>query len=269
MAKNLKVMKKMVLLFQLLLVLLVGYGGLVLFMYVKQEAFLFFPPSAHHEVDGGTGVVAYSLDRGGTTLKGWLVNPQYRRDKLIIYYGGNAEDIYFNVDDFEAIQAATLLVAYRGYGPSEGRPGEAEIFSDALAIIDDMVSQYNPERIFLMGRSLGSGVACYVGSQRTVHGLILVTPYDTITRVAQSAYPWLPVETLLKHRFESVRFVKKISAPSLILYGGRDTIVRPERTKLLMEQFEAEKQVVFIPQADHGTIEMYPEYWDSILAFIN
>ena len=120
-----------------------------------------------------------------------------------------------------------------------------------------------------MGRSLGSGVACYVASLREVVGAILVTPYDSLVAVAQSVYPWLPVGHLLRHNFDSIRYVGQIDAPLLIFYGGQDNVIRPARTKKLLEHITGEKVVVYIERADHGTIAMFPEYWPAIIEFLD
>jgi alpha-beta hydrolase superfamily lysophospholipase len=246
-----------------------GYFIILGVMYWKQESFLFYPTATSHAEYKATNVKDYSFSRDGVTVKGWLVNPLYAREKIVIYYGGNGEDVFFNIDEFEALQVATLFVAYRGYGPSEGVPGEEDLFVDALGIFDDIRIQYPSSRIFLMGRSLGSGVACYVGSKRQVAGAILITPYDSLVSVAQSAYPWLPVGRLLRHRFDSVAYVAKVEAPFLIFYGGRDTVVRPERTRKLIDHIRGEKKVVYIERGEHGTISMFPEYWPSVLEFLN
>lgn len=266
---RLEVMGRMGTFLQIVLFFLVGYGGIVLFMFLRQESFIFFPVKANHEVINQPHIQQYSFEHQGVSLQGWLVNPQYKKDKLIIYYGGNAEDVFLNTDDFEAVQAATLFLAYRGYGPSEGTPGEKELFMDALAVIDDAIKRFAPEKVYLMGRSLGTGVACYVASKRTVDGIILVTPYDSVVAVAKGAYPWLPVTQLLRHRFESTEYVSDIRAPILVLYAGRDLVVRPERTRNLIQYLPSGIQVVLIPDADHGTIDMYREYWDVLLSFIS
>lgn len=259
----------MKMLFQFLLYLFVGYLFCVLFMYLRQDAFLFFPTASSHREHGYENVEDYHLDREGASLGGWLVNPQFVRQNLLIYYGGNAEDIFLNVDEFEDIQAASLFVAYRGYGPSSGRPGQEALYADGLAVIDDVINRYSPANIILVGRSLGSGVACYVASHREVQGAVLITPYDSIVNVARSSYPWLPVSLLLKHRFDSLAQLERIRCPLLVIYGGRDRVIHPDRTNNLINHITGTKKVLFIERADHGTIDMFPEYWQTLLDFIH
>ncbi len=259
----------MSLFFQIIIYVVVAYLFIVAFMFFRQESFLFFPPSAHHELHEYPNIQNYNLSQGEVTLNGWLVNPLYAREKLLIYFGGNAEDVFFNVDEFQDIQAASLFVAYRGYGPSGGSPGETEFYADALAVIEDAVQRYKPKELYLMGRSLGSGVACYAAAHKKVQGVILVTPYDSIEMVAKQVYPWLPVGLLLKHKFNSVEHLPALNSPVLILYGGSDEVIRPERTRSLINSITGESEVLLIDRAEHGTIEMYPEYWDAILRFIN
>lgn len=238
-------------------------------MYLRQDAFLFYPTVSRHEDHGQDGVIDYHLRRGSESLRGWLVNPGMVRDKLLIYYGGNAEDVFQNIDEYRDIRAATLFVAYRGYGPSSGKAGEAELYGDALAVFDDMVGSVSPKNVYLIGRSLGSGVACYVAAQRPVRGAILVTPYDSIENVAKAHYPWLPVSLLLKHRFASLDLLPAIRCPLLIIYAGRDNVIAPRHTENLIRHIAGEKQIVYIAEADHGTIEMYREYWPAVLRFIS
>lgn len=254
---------------QLFLFVLVVYGAGAIFMYLRQEAFLFFPPTARHDAHGYPNVVDYQLQQDNVTLRGWLVNPGLVREKLLLYYGGNGEDIFHTIEELTDINAASLLVAYRGYGPSDGRPTEADLFADALAVIDDLQRRYAPRQIFLIGRSLGSGVACYAAAKRKIDGAVLVTPYDSIVNIAASSYPWLPVGLLLKHRFDSLRLVAQMSCPLLIIYGGQDQVVPNARTENLLKHIDGKKEIVFIKRADHGTIDMFAEYWTALLAFIN
>jgi len=247
----------------------IAYLGCTLFMYLKQDSFIFFPTVAKHEGHTLANVADYRLDRQTACLRGWLVNPHLVRQKLLIYYGGNAEDVFLNIDEFRDIEAASLFLPYRGYGPSSGKPGEKELFADALAVIDDLVGRYSPAEIYLIGRSLGSGVACYAAAHRPVQGVVLITPYDSIENIARAGYPWLPVSLLLKHRFLSVGYLPEIRCPFLVIYGGNDRVVPPERTRNLIDHIPGEKKVIFLERADHGTIDMFAEYWQAILGFIN
>lgn len=255
--------------FQILIFLLTGYLFCVLFMYFRQELFIFLPIKAKHNSHDYDNVIDYQLNQKNALLRGWLVNPQLVQEKLLIYYGGNAEDIFLNIEEFRDVKAASLFVAYRGYGPSNGTPGEAELFVDSLAVIDDIVYRYSPKKIFLIGRSLGSGVACYVAANKLIQGVILITPYDSIENIARLNYPWLPVSLFLRHRFDSMNYVARITCPLLAIYGGQDTVVPPERTENLINHIATEKEIVLIDQADHATIDMYQEYWSAILRFIN
>lgn len=257
------------LVFQISSYLVVFYLFCLLFMYLRQDSFIFYPTTARHEGHGYDHIVDYRLERGPVSLRGWLVNPGLVREKLLIYYGGNAEDIFQNIDEYQDIRASTLFVAYRGYGPSTGRPGEAELFADALAVVDDIRGTYSPKEIYLIGRSLGSGVACYVAGRREVHGAVLITPYDSIENVARSHYPWIPVALFLRHRFDSLASLARIRCPLLVIYGGRDRVIEPIRTENLIAHIQGEKEIVYIGEADHGTIDMYPDYWAAVLRFIH
>lgn len=213
-------------------------------------------------------VANYSLERKDALIRGWLVNPQYAKKRVIVYFGGNAEDVFYNVEEFEDIQAATLLVAYRGYGPSTGQPGENELYQDGLAIVDDILERYHPEKLLLFGRSLGSGIACYCAAHRRVAGVVLITPYDSIENVAGTHYPWLPVTFLLRHKFNSQAFAPAIESPVLVLYGDLDTVVPPSRTENLLTTLPRGTRSVLVRGADHGSISMFPLYWQEILEFI-
>jgi uncharacterized protein len=260
---------KVSLMVQIISWFLICYLLCVVFMYFRQDAFLFFPTSARHENHNYEGVVDYHLQQGQVSLRGWLVNPGFLQQKLLIYYGGNAEDVFQNIEEYRSIQAATLFVAYRGYGPSSGKPGEMAFYADALAVFDDIFARHAPQKIYLLGRSLGSGVACHVAAKRSVAGAILITPYDSIENVAKSHYPWLPVGWLLKHRFSSLDSLPAVRCPLLVLYAGKDRVVPPPRSENLIRHIQGEKEVLFLPDADHGTINMYPEYWQAVLAFIH
>lgn len=248
------------------------YGAITLFVFLTQRSFIFYPNSAQHTLTGmhKSRVVEYQLKHDNETLRGWLINPRAIKHNLIIYFGGNAEDVFFNIDDFKELEGvATLLVNYRGYGTSSGTATEKNLFKDALAVYDDIRAKHQPAAIFPMGRSLGSGIATYLASQRPARGVILVTPYDSLTRLARRTFPWLPTSIMLQHNFNSLEYVEKIRAPLLVIYGGRDEVIPKEHTENLLNHIPGAKTVILLDQADHNNISLSPAYWLHVVSFIN
>lgn len=252
---------------QILVIGVLVYVGLLLFVYFQQKKFIFFPTTANHAPPQYS--VEYTLHQDNIVLRGWLFQEKYASDRLIFYYGGNAEDIYYSVEQFQQYgDTAALFVNYRGYGASTGSPGQREIFQDALAIFDDATKRYRPEKVFVMGRSLGSGVASYVASKRSVHGSILITPFDSIEAIARRQFFFLPVSLLLRHPFRSTDYAPQFTAPSLVIYGGNDSTVLPAQTERLIDHIRGEKKSVLIEEAEHNNIEMFDRYNLEILQFI-
>lgn len=252
---------------QILLIGLLFYSAILLFIYFQQKKFIFFPTRAHHEPPQQS--VEYTLHHDNIVLQGWFFQEKYAPDRLIFYYGGNAEDIYYAVEQFQQYgDTAALFVNYRGYGASTGFPGQQEIFQDALAIFDEVTQRYRPQKVFVMGRSLGSGVAGYVASRRSVDGSILITPFDSIEAIARRQFFFLPVSLLLRHPFRLIDYAAHFTAPSLIIYGGKDSTVLPAQTERLIENTRGEKKSVFIEDAEHNNIDMFDRYHLEILKFI-
>jgi len=208
----------------------------------------------------------------GTRLHGWFIQSvKGGRLPLLIYYGGNAEDVSWFIQDMPRFKGwAVLLMNYRGFGLSEGRPSEQHILDDALYLYDLVAGRedVDPQRIVLMGRSLGTGVAAYVASARPVRGTILVTPYDSITAVGQKAFPWLPVKLLLKHRFEAVRLARDIKAPLLAILAEKDEVIPSENSWNLIKAWGGTAQVAVIRDADHNSITWGQGYWAHIAEFM-
>jgi len=191
---------------------------------------------------------------------------------LVIYFGGNAEEVSWLLDFAGRFAGwSLLLVNYRGYGESEGKPGERELFSDALALYDYAKQRGDivPERIVAMGRSLGSGVAVHLAAHRLVRGVVLVSPYDSLVEVGRRHYPFLPVSLLLRHRFDSLAKVPQIETPLLCLVATEDRLIPAAHSRALFDAWRGAKTWQEIPLADHDSISGEPEYWRSISGFLN
>ena len=246
--------------------------GVPLFMWFFQERMLFFPrpldsrPASRPNVEEVDIVAA-----GGVKLRGWLVKGDGAPAPLVIYFGGNAEEVSWLVDLADQFAGwSLLLVNYRGYGESEGKPGEKELLEDGLMIHDYAKGRLdvNSGRIVAMGRSLGSGVAVHLAAHRRLRGVLLVSPYDSIVAVAKRHYPFLPVSLMLRHRFDSLARVPQIEAPLLCLVASQDRIIPEAHSRALFEAWRGTKSWHEIPRSDHDSIAGEPEYWRSIADFL-
>lgn len=119
-----------------------------------------------------------------------------------------------------------------------------------------------------MGRSLGSGVATYLASQKPVKRVILLTPYDSIESVAQDSYRFLPVSLLLKNKFESVKYASQKPNELLCIYGGQDTLITNPHTERLIASWNGPVQKLFLPGANHNNIVEFDGVRQAVEEFI-
>ncbi|GAB3384790.1 alpha/beta hydrolase [Lysobacter fragariae] len=234
------------------------------FMYTQQRNLIYYPQPTRTDA----ARTDFALVRGDVTLRGWVVNPGQR--DVLLYFGGNAEAIERNRDDFRSWfpHHTVYLLAYRGYGASDGTPVEADLFADALALHDDVVAHHPGANVDVIGRSLGSGVAAQLAARRPVRRLVLVTPYDSMAEVGQSLYPWLPVRWLARDRFDSVAWLADHKGPVLVVRAGVDAVVPFASTQRLIDALPRHPDVLELPGADHNSVGADPRYRDSLKAFL-
>ena len=246
------------------LVLIGVYLLLAAFLYVYQRRLIYYPVA----LDPSFVAERIVVDNQGTRLQGWVLNPGQR--KAVIYFGGNSEMITHRRGFFEDVfrDYSVYLINYRGYGDSEGSPSEAGLFSDALAIYDQLSPRH--ESISAYGRSLGSGVAVYLAARRPLEKLILLTPYDSVAAVAQKIYPMFPVRYLIKDRFDSAALAPEIEAPVLITSAEHDREIKLSHTLALKQRFtRAPLDYMMISGAAHNNIVDFPDYREAVRGFVS
>lgn len=179
----------------------------------------------------------------------------------VVYFGGNAEDVSSSLPELAAAfpQRAVYAMHYRGYGGSTGTPGERALQQDALALFDKVRERHAD--IVVMGRSIGSGIAVPLATQRPVSRLVLVTPFDSLATLAAPLFPWLPIRWLLLDRFDSARLAPAVKAPTLVLVAGQDEIVPRASTERLVQRFAPGiATMTVVPGAGHNTISASPAF---------
>ena len=241
------------------------YAGFCLFMYTTQRNAIYYPtPEAHMpEVED------LRLESDGETLKIWRI-AHADGASAIIYFGGNAEDVSGNIADFRFMfpQHNVYLVNYRGYGGSTGAPTELGLYTDALAVFDEIASRYT--NIAVIGRSLGSGVAIHLAAQRKLEKLVMVTPFDSIEVLAKESLPIFPISLLLKDKYRSIDLAPGIETPTLVLIAERDGVIPRNSTDRLIAAFDAARVVTHVlEEATHNTVGGDPEYLSRLQLFLD
>ncbi|MDP2816677.1 MAG: alpha/beta hydrolase [Polaromonas sp.] len=239
----------------LLTVLALGYLALCLALFVFQRSLIYYPQPR------STGSAATTLNFKVADADLAVTVRPVAGPQAILYFGGNAEDVSLNLPSFsEAFPAhAMYLLHYRGYGGSTGRPSEQALQADALALFDH-VRQKHP-KVVLIGRSLGSGVAIQVASQRPVHRLVLVTPYNSLQELAEKQFPYFPVKCLLTDKFESWKYAPLVTAPTLLIAAEHDEVIPRWSTEQLYARFKNSSATLeVLPGTSHNTLSASPSY---------
>jgi pimeloyl-ACP methyl ester carboxylesterase len=211
------------------------------------------------------------------TLHGWFVpaaaipgSPAAARSPLLIYFGGNAEEVTAMLSARERLPGwGFLLVNYRGYGLSGGQPSQAALQHDAVAIYDWARgrAEVDAERIVAWGRSLGTGVAVHLAAHRALAGVVLVSPYDSLAAVAQGHYPYAPVRWLFRHPFDAAALAPAIRSPLLALAMANDRIMPADHSRRLVAAWGGPRELVVFDEGDHNHVPE-PAYRDTVGAFL-
>jgi len=240
-----------------------AYLVLCAWVFFTQRAQIYFPtPAVEHP-----GAQVLWIESQGERLKVWVVARPGSR--ALLYFGGNAEDVAGNIDLFSAAfpDRSLYLVNYRGYGGSSGRPSEAGLVVDALAVFDQVQTRH--AEVAVMGRSLGSGVAVQLAAARPVERLVLVTAFDSLVNVAREYFWWLPVGLLMRDRYDSVSRASQVEAPVLVVVAGEDEIIPRVRSDALAAAFApGQVQVAVVPGVGHNTLDLAPEYLGAVGRFL-
>jgi len=236
-------------------ILLLAYLALCAALFAWQRSLIYFPQPR----SWGSPAMTMQLQVKDAELV--VTTREAAGPKAIVYFGGNAEDVSANLPSFaQAFPGhAIYLLHYRGYGGSSGSPSEAALQSDALALFDQ-VSKTHTE-ISVVGRSLGSGVAVWVASQRPVSRLILVTPYNSIQELAAQRFPYFPISWLLVDKFESWKYAAQVTSPTLLISAQNDEVIPAASTERLYAQFKKGTAALkILPGTSHNTISQHPQY---------
>lgn len=216
--------------------LAVLYAGAALFLWAAQHRLVYYPDFPTRELvrSPARAGLAYEDVRlrtaDGVALHGWYVPGPAPDAPVVLLLHGNAGNIGDRLETLELLHdagAATLIIDYRGYGRSGGRPDEAGTYRDADAAWRWLTESRGVpgRRIVLLGRSLGGPIAARLAARTRPAGLILESTFTSLPDLAAHHYPWMPVRLLSRFRYDTAAYLAEVTSPVLVLHGRDDDLV--------------------------------------------
>lgn len=249
--------------------------ALVVWLALNERRLLFFPDRtlAAEPADFGLPAEELSIATGdGVMLHGWWI--EGAGERVLIWYHGNAGDIADRLPNarwfVDTLGVSVVLVDYRGYGHSTGRPDEAGVYLDGLAVYDAVAARGVAARdIVLFGRSLGGAVATEVALQRPAGALVLEAAFRSARAMAREHY-WFVPSALVRSRLDNESKIGRVPAPTLFLHGDRDRIVPLDHSRRLFELAAHPEHFHIVEGAGHNDTylvggALYAEVWRAFL----
>ncbi len=242
--------------------LAVGLYCVAVGLLAWQQRRLLYVPDIRPPDLGATGVADARAvmvhTKDGLDLLAWFNPPANDASPVVLYLHGNGGNIGNRAHRFARLSRfgwGVLLLEYRGYGGNSGAPTEAGLLEDAGAAYRKLRADgIAASRIILWGESLGSGIAVRLATEVGVGAVLLESPYTSIAAVAQKRFPFVPVNWLIRDRFELLGRIGKVPAPVLVMTGGRDTIVPPVMGRDVFAAANEPKVLWFAPEAGHNNL---------------
>lgn len=237
------------------------YVALLALLFFMQRSLLYRPDSSDMEAARAAmpGIERLALKTAdGETLVAWLNAPRDGQP-FFIYLHGNAANLAARNTRLMGLARqgwGFLAVSWRGYGGSTGAPTEPGLIADGeAAYAKALALGVPPERIFLFGESLGTGVAVALAARHRVAGVVLEAPFSSAADVARSIYWFAPVGMLMRDQFLSDSLVKNVRAPMFIMHGDADRVVPILFGEKLFAAANEPKEFFRVPGAGHQPLD--------------
>jgi uncharacterized protein len=225
------------------------------------SSLLFFPSRAIVETPAAAGLAFEELTmetEDGERLHGWWIRSRRASLGHVLLCHGNAGNVGDRVLHARQLAAAgfdLLLFDYRGYGRSSGAPSEEGTYRDARAARAALLERpgVDAARVLYLGESLGGAVAAALAVESPPTGLILQSTFTGVREMAREHYPFIP-RALVPDAYPTLRRVRDLRAPLLVLHGGRDEIVPPSHGRALYEAAPQPKRIRVLPGVGHNDL---------------
>jgi hypothetical protein len=249
--------KEMNKIYYTLIFVLAVYLVITLSLYFFQRNLLYYPSENNYSGDRLTVPIekVKIKTQDNIELLSWYHKKNVSDYKTILFLHGNAgslEDRIYKLNFLGNLDVNFLIIAWRGYSGSSGKPSEFGLYQDAKSALNWLNSKgITDDKIVLYGESLGTSVAIEVGQNRNFAGIILEAPFTSMIDIGKKHYPFFPVKLLLKDKYVSKNKIKNIKSPVLVMHGKEDKIVPFYMGKKIYDLANQPKFKYFPDDDDH------------------
>ena len=242
---------------QFILTIFAIYFLVLVFLYFYQRNLLYHPNENNYSGDKiSVDIKKVKIQTSDNIeLLGWYHKKNLKDYKTLVYFHGNAgslENRIHKLNHFQDMNINFLIIAWRGFNGNKGKPSERGLYVDGKSAIDWLIKKGVDEKnLILYGESLGTGVATHLAQNKNYAGVILETPFTSMIDAAKNFYPYIPINLLLKDKFENFKKVKNINIPILVMHGEVDQIVPFSMGKKIYEIANNPKYSYFTKYDDH------------------
>ncbi len=261
---------------RLLIIIASTYLVVVMFVGLLQSKLIYFPSKVIEATPSDVGLAFQDVKlttADGVAISAWFV-PCDGADTTVLFFHGNAGNNSHRVAELKTLHYLgfnTLIVDYRGYGLSQGHPGERGTYLDADAAWKYLTEtrRIPANRIVIFGESLGGAVAIDLASRVSPGALVAQSTFTSLADVGSIHYPLLPVGLILQHRYESINKVGRITCPKLFIHTTDDSLIPLSNGKRLFEAAAPPKEFMQTPGEHNSGGFMYTnEHAAQMKAFI-
>ncbi|MCZ6825379.1 MAG: alpha/beta hydrolase [Gemmatimonadetes bacterium] len=245
---------------------------------------LFYPePLSEAEADpavwGLAAAESVELEtEDGVRLHGWWIPAATGTEPCgaAIFFHGNAGNIASRSPigaRLAGLGLSTLLVDYRGYGRSGGKPSEEGLYRDGRAAYRWVWERPGVTQggLIVIGNSLGAAVATDVAASEETTGLVITGAFRSVPHMARSIYWWLPAGFFRwsRNRFDSEARMPDVSVPVLVGRGANDRLIPRAETRALYEAAAPPKRWVEVEGAGHNDLWLSEGLWMELERFLD
>tara|TARA_B100000989_G_scaffold110683_1_gene81186 strand:+ start:4532 stop:5350 length:819 start_codon:yes stop_codon:yes gene_type:complete len=244
-------------LLQLFLIILFLYFFILVFLYFYQRNLLYHPNENNYSGDKISVEIQKVKIQTSDNLEllGWYHEKNLNDYKTLIFFHGNAgslENRIYKLNHFQEMNINFLIIAWRGFSGNSGKPTEQGLYEDGKSAINWLIKKgVNEKNLVLYGESLGTGVATHLAQNKNYAGVILETPFTSMVDAAKKFYPYIPVNLILKDKFDNYTKIKNINLPIIVMHGEIDQIVPFSMGKKLYDIANEPKYSYFTKYDNH------------------